>query len=131
MNIFLGDEPPLQSSTSSNQNEFISSSSIILDQKKSSSADPNNKDHKTTMCQKINNYIVVDETTLTAGSGGNSSNCVTVKDLTIGDSSKIRLSGNLTPSKAAKLAKILSVVEEGNSSSPPIERKYEIVTNQV
>lgn len=106
----------------------------------------------TTLCQKINtssspssslnNYVVVDAITLAASK---SSGGVTVKDLSIGESSNLgnstrmtNISMTMNPSRAAKLAKILSVVEEsgggggnGSGDSPTLERKYEIVTNQV
>lgn len=64
------------------------------------------------------NYVVVESTSNLGGNGHG----VTVKDLS--ESGGKRISCN------TKLAKILSVVEEG-ADSPRMERKYEIVTNQV
>lgn len=96
----------------------------------------------TKVAKNPDNYVVVDANALgrleSLGSVG-----VTVKDLNNATSPNNTGGGGegsgggpqgqklrMNPSRAAKLAKILSVVEEG-SDSPVMDRKYEIVTNQV
>jgi hypothetical protein len=78
--------------------------------------------------KSMNNYVVVDASALALGELGG----VSVKDMEAGGVVAPQKLVRLNASRAAKLAKILSVVEEGNvGDSPTMERKYEIVTNQV